>query len=72
MRIDAEKVEILMAEQGLSQKELGERCGMKRQNIGSVIRRGKAEPKTIGRLAAGLGVPVAELVPKVAAAQSSG
>ena len=40
MTIDTAKVEILMAEQGLNQKELGERCGMPRQNISSIIRRG--------------------------------
>lgn len=64
MTIDTAKVEILMAEQGLNQKELGERCGMPRQNISSIIRRGKAEPRTVGKLAGGLGVTVAELVPK--------
>ena len=49
MTIDTAKVEILMAEQGLNQKELGERCGMPRQNISSIIRRGKAEPRTVGK-----------------------
>lgn len=63
MTIDTAKVEILMAEQGLNQKELGERCGMPRQNISSIIRRGKAEPRTVGKLAGGLGVTVAEIVP---------
>lgn len=63
MTIDTAKVEILMAAQGLNQKELGERCGMPRQNISSIIRRGKAEPRTVGKLAGGLGVTVAEIVP---------
>lgn len=62
MIIDTAKVEILMAEQGLNQKELGERCGMPRQNISAIIRRGKAEPKTVGKLAGGLGVAVKELI----------
>lgn len=62
MTIDATKIELLMAEQGLSQIELGKRCEISRQSISSIIRRGRAEPKTIGKLANGLGVTVMEII----------
>ena len=35
---------------------------MPRQNISAIIKRGTCEPKTAGKLAVGLGVPVAEIV----------
>lgn len=62
MMINATRIEILMAEQGLNQRELGERCGLSRQNVGSILSRGSAQPKTVGKLAAGLGVSVKELI----------
>jgi len=62
MNLNTKKVEILMAEQGISQKNLAERCGMPRQNISAIIRKGKAEPKTVGKLASGLGVDVKDII----------
>jgi len=62
MLVDVRKIEILMAQQGLNQKELGERCGILRQSISSILRRGRTQPKTIGKLALGLGVNVEELI----------
>lgn len=62
MNINAKKIEILMAERGMTKAALSESCGMSRQNISTIIRRGTCEPKTAGKLALGLGVPVAELI----------
>ena len=39
-------------------------CGISRQNVSTIIRRGTCEPKTAGKLAAGLGVSVAEIIAK--------
>jgi len=54
-------IETLMAEQGLTKKALAEKSGISAQNVSTVIRRGTAEPKTVGKLAIGLGVSVAEI-----------
>lgn len=62
MIIRTQHIEALMAEQGLTKKALAEKSGMSAQNVSTVIRRGTAEPKTVGRLAVGLGVSVAEII----------
>lgn len=62
MIIRTQRIEALMAEQGLTKKALAEKSGMSAQNVSTVIRRGTAEPKTVGRLAVGLGVSVAEII----------
>lgn len=62
MNISSLKIEIEMAEKGLTKQELADRCGIARQNVGAIIRRGTCEPKTAGKLAAGLGVPVAAIL----------
>ena len=62
MNINAKKIETLLAERGMTKAALSESCGMSRQNISTIIRRGTCEPKTAGKLALGLGVPVAELI----------
>lgn len=62
MKIKAQYIEATMAEQGLTKKAIAKRCGISAQNISTIIRRGTCEPRTAGKLAAGLGVPVAELL----------
>ena len=64
MNINATRIELLRAEQGMTNAALAERCGMSRQNISTIVRRGTCEPKTAGKLAAGLGVPVADIIMK--------
>ena len=62
MTINAKRIETLLAERGMTKAEFAARCGISRQNVSTGIRRGTCEPKTAGRLAAGLGVPVAEII----------
>lgn len=62
MRISAIKIETLLAEQGMTKATLSEKCGISRQNISTIVRRGTCEPKTAGKLAAGLGVGVEDLI----------
>ncbi len=62
MTINTRTIETKMAELGLTKKALAENCGISAQNVSTIIRRGTCEPKTAGKLAAGLGVPVAEIV----------
>lgn len=62
MVIDRLQIERSLAEKGMSKSELAEKCGVSRQNISTILGRGTCEPKTVGKLAAGLGVTVAEIV----------
>lgn len=61
MNISREKVEYLLAERALTQAELAARCGVSRQSLSAILRRGTCEPRTAGRLAVGLGVPVRDI-----------
>lgn len=64
MTINAQWIELTLAEKGWTRAELAARCGISRQNVSTIIRRGTAEPKTVGKLAAGLGVSVADIISK--------
>lgn len=58
MNISTRKIEIILAERGITKKALSEASGISRQNISTIIRRGTCAPGTAGKLAAGLGVSV--------------
>ena len=62
MNINVAKIEIILAERGMTQKALADACGVSRQNINIILRRGTCEPKTAGKLAAGLGVLVTDIM----------
>lgn len=62
MLIDTRKIEIIMAKQELSQVELAKKCGMPRQNLSALLRHGRVQPKTVGKLVKGLGVQVEDLL----------
>lgn len=62
MRIDVNKVKIILAEREMTRSALAALCGISRQNISTILTRGTCEPKTAGKLAKGLGIPVDELV----------
>lgn len=62
MIINTRKIETLIAERGITKKSLAASCGISAQNISTVIRRGTCEPKTAGKLAAGLGIPVSDII----------
>ena len=62
MKIDGKKIETILAERGMTKVDLSKLCEISRQNISTVVHRGTCAPKTAGKLAAGLGVPVAEIV----------
>lgn len=61
MTINTSKIEMMLAERGLTKAAYATRCGISRQNVSTIIKRGTCEPKTAGKLAAGLGVSVAEI-----------
>lgn len=62
MNISRGKIEAQLAEQGLTRAALAERSGISRQSISTILGRGSCEPRTAGRLAAGLGVQVADIL----------
>ena len=62
MNIKAQYIEAKLAELGMTKKALAVSCGICPQNVSTIIRRGTCEPKTAGKLALGLGVPVADII----------
>lgn len=62
MKISRVKIEALLAEHGWTKTAYSEKCGISRQNISTIVLRGSCEPRTAGKLAAGLGVPVMEIL----------
>ena len=66
MTINTQRIETMLAELGLTKAAYAANCGISRQNISTIIRRGTCEPKTAGKLAAGLGIPVADIIKKEA------
>lgn len=64
MKISVLKIETLLAEKSMTKADLANRCGISRQNVSTLIRRGTCEPRTAGKLASGLGVEVREIIEK--------
>lgn len=62
MKIDANKIKMFLAERGLTRAAYAELCGISRQNISTILTRGTCEPRTAGKLAKGLGVPVSTII----------
>lgn len=65
MEIDSLKVKILMAEKGMTQEQLAEKCCVTRQNISRILAKGRCNPVTAGKIASGLGARVVEIVKEV-------
>lgn len=62
MTISTQRIETLLAEKGITKAALAEKCGISRQSISTITTRGTASPRNVGRLAAGLGVSVSEIL----------
>ena len=65
MELYALKIETLLAQKGLTKRELAERCGISQPQISTIVRRGTCAPRTAGKLAAGLGVDVSQIIKEV-------
>ena len=65
MKLNVMKILKLLAERGMTKSELANRAGVSRQQISTIVGRGSCTPKTAGKLAAGLGVSVDEIVKAV-------
>lgn len=64
MNIDRIKIETILAEKKMTRVNLSLTSGLTPQSISTIVRRGTCEPKTAGKLAAGLGVPVSDIIAK--------
>lgn len=62
MRICVTNVETILAERGMTKKALAKTCGLSAQTISAILQRGSCEPRTAGKIATGLGVPVSDIV----------
>lgn len=62
MTIDTIRIEEILAKRNMTKTAFAKECGVSRQNVSTIIRRGTCEPRTAGKLAAGLGVSIAEIV----------
>ena len=62
MNISIVKIETILAERSLTKSALAEASGISRQSLSTIMKRGTCEPKTTGKLAAGLGIPVSDIV----------
>lgn len=62
VNISSMKIETILAKRGMTKKALADACGISKQNVSTIIRRGTCEPRTAGKLAAGLGVLVTDIM----------
>lgn len=62
MKLDKRKLEIAMARAMFSREDLASKAELSVNTVGNVYSRAKCRPWTLGRIAAALGVDVAELL----------
>ena len=63
MKVNLQKVQIAMANQAFSSKELSEKCGVSQVTITRITKGVQAaRPQTIGKIAKALNVPVTEII----------
>lgn len=62
MKIDSARVDLCLADQGMTRSQLAERSGVARTNLSVILSRGTCNSATLGKIARGLGVPAAEIV----------
>lgn len=62
MRLNTTKIALILADREMTRSALADMCGISRQNISTILTRGTCEPKTVGKLAKGLGIEPAEIV----------
>ena len=65
MKLNAIRLETFLAERGMTKAALANRSEISRQSLSTIIRRGTCEPRTLGKLAKALNVPVEELLEAV-------
>lgn len=64
MKINISNVEFIMAMKGLKSYQVAEKAGMSRQAFSTVKQRGTCTPRTVAKIAKGLGVEVEKIIVK--------
>ena len=64
MKLDLFAIKLLIAEREMKLVELAKKMGCSRDGLHQILRRGSCTPKTAGRLAHALDVPVEAIVIK--------
>lgn len=62
MRIDKNKLNMILAEKRLTQAEAAERACLSRSRYTAIINSETVRPKTVGKIARGLGVKIEEII----------
>lgn len=62
MRINKEKVYLIMAKKDLYQKDLAENAKMSRGNLSTIINGKNCQPRTVYKIAKALNVDVTEII----------
>lgn len=62
MTISTKRIETILADRRMTKTALADLCGVSRQSISTLLRRGTCEPRTAGKLAEGLGVPLNDIL----------
>lgn len=62
MFLNTTRIEILLAEQCRTKTQLGIICGIPGSRISTILKHGTCQPRTVGKLAKGLGVAVEEII----------
>ena len=62
MNINRTRIDAMLAERGLTQAALAADSGLSRQSVSTILTRGTCAPKSAGKLASALGVPVESLL----------
>ena len=62
MKLSRKQIMVILAERGMTVKELAELLGMLPNNVSATLSRGSCMAPTAGKIAKALGVPVSEIV----------
>ena len=58
MTISTKRLEALLGAKNLTKKDFSKHCGVSRQTLSTIVRRGTCEPRTAGKIARALGVTI--------------
>lgn len=62
MKLNAQKIRMLLAELEMNQSDLAIKIGTNRQQVSDTLKRETCSLKTLGRISKALDVPVSELI----------
>lgn len=63
MKIDRQKIDVLMVKRGLTVSKFAEKIGVSRQNLSTIKSRGTCNPQTAVKLCNGLECVIEDIIP---------